>query len=124
MNNTVEKTKYCKYCAATIPEDAIICTACGRQVENVSRGEDATRIIINNNNNNNNVNAAMRSVKYCDKWVAFFLCLFLGIFGGHKFYEGKFGMGILYLFTCGLFGIGWLIDLILILSKPNPYAVR
>ena len=28
------ETKFCKYCGATIPSDAIICTACGRQVEN------------------------------------------------------------------------------------------
>lgn len=58
-----------------------------------------------------------------NKWVAFFLCLFLGVFGIHKFYEGKKGMGILYLFTLGLFGLGWLIDLIVLLFKPNPYYV-
>lgn len=57
------------------------------------------------------------------KWTAFFLCLFLGEFGAHKFYEGKVGMGILYLFTFGLCGIGWLIDLIALLFKPNPYYV-
>lgn len=32
-------------------------------------------------------------------------------------------MGIVYLFTVGLFGIGWIIDLISILCKPNPYYV-
>ena len=25
------------------------------------------------------------------KWVCFFLWLFLGLFGGHKFYDGKIG---------------------------------
>ena len=54
---------------------------------------------------------------------AFFLCLFLGYFGAHKFYEGRIGMGILYLLTIGLFGIGWIVDIILILMKPNPYFV-
>ena len=58
-----------------------------------------------------------------NKWVAFLLCLFLGYFGAHKFYEGRIGMGILYLFTFGLFGIRWLIDLIILLTKPNPYYV-
>ena len=58
-----------------------------------------------------------------DKWVAFFLCLFFGVFGMHKFYEGRIGPGILYLFTFGLFGIGWFIDLIVLLTKPNPYYV-
>lgn len=58
----------------------------------------------------------------CDKWVAFLLCFFLGGFGAHKFYEGKIGMGILYLFTGGLFGIGWLVDWIMILGKPEKYV--
>ena len=44
-----------------------------------------------------------------------------GLFGAHKFYEGKTGMGILYLLTGELFGIGWLIDAIALLFKPNPY---
>ena len=55
------------------------------------------------------------------KWAAFFLCLFLGLIGAHKFYEGKIGMGVLYIFTGGLFGIGAFVDLIVILCKPGPY---
>lgn len=51
------------------------------------------------------------------------LCLFLGALGAHKFYEGKGGMGVVYIFTFGLFGIGVLIDFFSILSKPNPYIV-
>ena len=61
--------------------------------------------------------------KECNKWIAFLLCFFLGTFGAHKFYEGKIGLGVLYLFTCGLFGIGWLIDWIVILTKPDTYYV-
>ena len=53
------------------------------------------------------------------RFVALLLCLFLGIFGVHKFYLGKHGMGILYLFTYGLFSVGWMIDL-LILIFGNP----
>lgn len=53
----------------------------------------------------------------------FVLCLLLGYFGAHKFYEGKVGMGVLYLFTLGLFGIGWFVDLIVLLTKTNPYYV-
>lgn len=58
-----------------------------------------------------------------NKWVAFFLCLFLGFLGVHKFYEGRVGAGILYLLTLGLFGIGWLIDCVVLLFKPNPYFI-
>ena len=59
-----------------------------------------------------------------NKWIAFFLCLFLGIFGGHKFYEDKIAMGVLYLCTGGLLGYGWLFDCIVLLFKPNPYFPR
>ena len=41
-----------------------------------------------------------------------------------KFYEGKAGIGILYIFTFGLFGIGVIVDFITILLKPNPYYVE
>lgn len=36
--------------------------------------------------------------------------VFLGCFGVHKFMKGEIGLGLLYLFTCGGFGIGWIID--------------
>ena len=49
------------------------------------------------------------------KWVAFWLCFFLGFMGVHRFYVGKIGSGILYLFTGGLFGIGLIVDLFKIL---------
>jgi len=48
--------------------------------------------------------------------IALVICIFLGYFGGHQFYVGKSGMGILYLFTMGLFGIGWIIDIIQLAS--------
>jgi TM2 domain-containing membrane protein YozV len=56
-----------------------------------------------------------------NKWVSFFLCLFLGVLGIHKFYEGRVLLGILYLCTGGLFLIGVIIDLISLFFKPNPY---
>ena len=128
-NVTQEKTKFCKHCGAKIPEAAVICTHCGCQVEDMKKGNEQPSIVINNANNNANtntnanVNPAMFGVRVKNKWVAFLLCFFLGYIGAHKFYEGKAGMGILYLLTFGLFGIGWLIDCIILLCKPNPYYV-
>ena len=125
-----ENTKFCKHCGAKIPAAAVICTQCGCQVEEMKSAE-TPNIVINNSNMNTNtntntnmVNPAMFGVRVKNKWVAFLLCLFLGYFGAHKFYEGKIGMGILYLFTAGIFGIGWVIDCIVLLLKPNPYYVR
>ena len=137
INNagTQQKTKFCKHCGAKIPEAAVICTYCGCQVEELSYNNNQPSIVINNTNPNvnsnfnSNVNANVNSNRPVyvghvkNKWVAFLLCFFLGFLGAHKFYEGKAGMGILYLFTCGLFGIGWFVDCIVLLCKPNPYYV-
>ncbi len=46
------------------------------------------------------------------KTVALLLAIFLGYLGIHRFYVGKVGTGLLYLFTGGLFGIGYIIDII------------
>lgn len=45
------------------------------------------------------------------KLTTLLLCLFLGVFGAHRFYVRKFGTGILYLCTGGLFGVGFFVDL-------------
>ena len=50
--------------------------------------------------------------------VALVLAIFLGFLGIHRFYLGYTGMGVLYIFTLGLVGIGWLIDIILLII-PN-----
>lgn len=126
-NTTVEtKTKFCKHCGGKIPEDAILCTICGRQVEELKSNSQQPNIVINNDNTNVNTNVNQNGVGFGrakNKWVALVLCFFLGFFGAHKFYEGKVGMGILYIFTAGLFGIGVIVDFITILFRPNPYFV-
>lgn len=125
MEETQVKTKFCKFCGEKIAEDAVMCIHCGRQVEQL-KGEQP-QVIINNTNTNTNTNVN-RNIgngygKQKDKWISLLLCAFLGGLGAHKFYEGKVGLGVLYLFTLGLFGIGVIIDFIVLLFKPNPYYV-
>lgn len=120
---TFAKMKFCKFCGERIPVDNIICNRCGRQVENQ---QNSSGITINNTSSSCASSSAsvmgMRG-KRKDKIVALILCICLGLCGGHKFYEGKIGMGILYLLTFGLCGIGWLVDIVIIATKPNPYYV-
>lgn len=52
-----------------------------------------------------------------DKKVRVIIVVFFGVFGVHKFIDKEYKMGILYLFTCGLFGIGWIIDIIKEITK-------
>lgn len=43
--------------------------------------------------------------------VAWVLLTFLGLFGVHRFYMGKWFTGLIYLLTGGIVGIGYLYDL-------------
>lgn len=45
-----------------------------------------------------------------DYSVAWILLTFLGLFGIHRMYLGKWFTGIVYLLTLGLFGLGYLYD--------------
>jgi TM2 domain-containing membrane protein YozV len=45
-----------------------------------------------------------------DYTLAWLLLTFLGVFGMHRFYMGKWITGILYFFTAGLLGLGLLYD--------------
>lgn len=48
------------------------------------------------------------------------IAIFLGWCGGYRFYKKQFALGVLYLFTCGLFCIGWIVDIVTSLSPASP----
>ncbi len=58
--------------------------------------------------------------------VGYLLWIF-GFLGAHRFYFGRLVSGTVYLFTFGLLGIGWLVDLFLMPSlerqADSSYAV-
>ena len=89
--------KYCSHCGNELLDEAVICPKCGCACDN-----RVTKIL-----NSENVSDKSRG-------IALILVAFLGVLGIHRFYVGKTGTGILYIFTFGLFGIGTLIDLITI----------
>lgn len=116
---------YCSHCGIEIDEEWTFCPECGNRlsesdIESVDRESADTSNVITKEIS---FTVGVNTVNTKNKWVAFALCLFLGFFGAHKFYEGKTGMGFLYLFTFGLCGIGWFVDIFAILLKPDPYYV-
>lgn len=110
----------CPVCGA--PMENGVCGYCGYRDKSTQTQPNSTQygtmpqpqIIINNQNvmaYNETYDTSRKN-----KITALLLCIFLGVFGIHRFYVGKVGTGILYMFTGGLFGIGWIIDIVLIAS--------
>ena len=58
------------------------------------------------------------------KGIAYVLWLIVGLFGGHKFYLGKVGEGLLMLFTAGGFGIWWFINMFTLGNEVDIYNLR
>ena len=120
------KMKYCRHCGACIPEEAVVCTICGCQVEELRHEEPSPepRVVFNRHiHYEKPQQRVLEGANVRRKWVSLALCLFLGWMGAHKFYEGKVVWGIVYLLTGAFGGIGWLVDCIVLLFKPNPYYV-
>jgi tRNA A-37 threonylcarbamoyl transferase component Bud32 len=56
-----------------------------------------------------------------DLGMAHVFWVLLGLVGGHRFYLGQTGWGLLYLFTVGGFMIGWFIDLFTLPDQVRRY---
>jgi len=66
----------------------------------------------------------MAVVQEKSKGVAYFLLIFFGWLGFHRFYLGKIGTGLLYLCTLGLFGVGIIFDLFTLGDKVAIYNLE
>ncbi|MBQ1465278.1 MAG: TM2 domain-containing protein [Eubacteriaceae bacterium] len=112
--------KYCTNCGAVMGDQARFCENCGKQADGTERraGADydsrSTPAYYGGTQ-------SFRVGSLKNKWVTLGLCFFLGVIGVHKFYEGKIVWGLVYLFTGGLAGIGWIYDMVKILMIPDTY---
>lgn len=100
-------TKFCRNCGTQIDEKAEICPKCGVRQEMY---KNTSSINFSIGEKSSDPFASPKS-----KIVALLLCIFLGGLGAHRFYVGRVYTGILWLLTLGLFGIGTLVDFIMIL---------
>lgn len=115
-------SKYCTSCGTQLDSSARYCSACGVK--------QAGKLPII-------PPSAFTGTSPKSAVIAFFLCLFFGNLGVHRFYVGKIGTGLLMLFTAGGFGLWYLYDLIsiacnhfyddqgaVLLMSQNPTAAR
>lgn len=66
----------------------------------------------------------MVNYKIKDINTSLILCIFGGWFGLHHFYNKQIGKGLLYLFTFGLFYVGWIMDIIKLTKTKNTNAIQ
>lgn len=100
---------YCKNCGHEIPDDANFCPECG--YDNRSVGATFTP-------KNSSSNVFSYGTSRFSRGIATLLCCigFIAISGVHRFYVGKIGTGVLWLLTGGCFGIGTIVDLIMLIT--------
>lgn len=116
----------CANCGAPLDRKNHFCPYCGNALETAENAHDSKQEI---HIHYHQEQPADTKVQYVyvptepksarSRLVALVLCILFGPIGVHRFYVGKIFTGLLYLFTGGLFGIGWLVDaIVLLLGKP------
>lgn len=136
-------TKFCEHCGSVLVQAAVICPTCGcqvapirqqaeqmpvQQIQQIQQFPGQQQIQVQQVQQVQPVQVIVNNIVGAgapkDKTVALLLCIFLGFYGAHRFYEGRIGTAILWLFTFGMFGIGWLYDVIRIACATNPYYIK
>ena len=122
MSKLEDRVSKCPSCGANVTGN--FCEYCGTRF---APDDDSKVVIINNYYGNANGASASRADSWASgptassdaagasqksRFVALVLAVILGYFGAHRFYAGQILSGLVYLFTFGVFGIGWVVDII------------
>lgn len=110
---------YCNVCGTEL-QGANFCPNCGAAA--------GTSTAPNNNYTSNNYSggnyagnynntAPPSGVSRLDYTTMLLLTILVGGLGVHRFYANKIGTGILWLLTGGCFGIGWIVDIVLVATE-------
>ena len=94
---------FCKNCGKEIDDNVDVCLNCGTFVKEKPQ---------NTQGGNNQTDASELLKK---GWFLAIFCFIFGALGVHRFMVGKIGTGVLWLLTGGCFGIGVLVDFIMLL---------
>ena len=115
----------CKNCGADVGIEYRLCPYCHSEIDYPDNDQP---IIIQHiygtpppnqqyqNQQHPNYNAPYQNQPYNpyvsakSKVMAITMCIVFGWLGIHRYYVGKVGTGIIFMFTFGLFGIGWIHD--------------
>ncbi len=103
---------FCKECGVHLDDEATVCGICGAKVKK----DDTIKIEVNN---------TVKIGRTKNKWITIILAFFLGGLGGHKLYEQKYFMFVIYLLLSwsGISAFLSIIDIIIALFKPTEYIV-
>jgi TM2 domain-containing membrane protein YozV len=101
---------YCPQCGARMVESDRFCGSCGWDAER----PDETPNSANARREPPPTPRRTAPPSNRNRLTTFLLCLLLGYFGVHRFYVGKIGTGLVWLFTGGILAVGWIYDLVMI----------
>ena len=102
-----------------LDESTYVCSYCGRVEEVIFKKEQQEKLekeqaeqqVVQEQQEKTYDEPRIKNVSLYDVLVLVFTFVF-GYLGVHRFMRGKIITGLLYLFTYGLLGFGWFIDII------------
>ncbi len=102
---------FCKKCGKEVDDGSKFCPYCGEDLQGANETYTKTEFYSASGSKISTNGGSDKSRGL----ALIFACLgFFVVAGIHRFYVGKIGTGILWLLTGGLFGIGTLIDVIML----------